>query len=96
LPLRWDDDPEHRVEAHLIDLLNGLTNRCADAGLLRDVADLVPEVFGPDAAEPARRLRLFADFHAAEDQAAYLQRCDPDLATAIRRIWLDRAGADAD
>lgn len=35
----------------------------------------------------AERLRRFAGYHEASDKAAYLQRCDPDLATAIGRIW---------
>jgi hypothetical protein len=38
-------------------------------------------------AESVKLLHRFADYHEAEDKAAFLQRCDPDLAIAIRRIW---------
>jgi hypothetical protein len=38
-------------------------------------------------AESVRLLHRFADYHEAADKAAFLQRCDPDLAIAIRRIW---------
>ncbi|WP_157817855.1 tetratricopeptide repeat protein [Candidatus Thiodictyon syntrophicum] len=69
------------------DLFDGLVGACDDPGLLGDIADLIPAVFGPESAEEAARLRTFAAYHAAPDKAAFLQRCDPDLAIAIRRIW---------
>jgi tetratricopeptide (TPR) repeat protein len=72
---------------HLRDLVAGIVSTCADAGFLRDVAGLIVEVFGPDAKDEATRLRAFAKFHAAEDKEKVLQRFDPDLAKAIRRMW---------
>lgn len=80
----YDSDPG---AIHRHDLFDGLVRACDDPGLLGDIADLIPEVFGPESAEEAQRLRTFAAYHAAPDKAAFLQRCDPDLAIAIRRIW---------
>ncbi len=68
-------------------LLDGLVRACDVPGLLGDIADLIPDVFGPESAEEAERLRTFAAYHAAPDKAAFLQRSDPDLAIVIRRIW---------
>ncbi|MBI3799437.1 MAG: hypothetical protein HY268_21025 [Deltaproteobacteria bacterium] len=73
--------------AHLPDLVAGIVSTCADAGFLRDVAGLIVEVFGPEEKDEATRLRAFAEVHAAEDKEKVLQRFDPDLAKAIRRMW---------
>lgn len=75
------------VHAHLRDLIAGLVAACADAGFLRDLAPLIVEVFGAEAAAAAQRLSAFAEFHAAADKEQVLQRFDPDLARAIRRMW---------
>ncbi len=75
------------VHAHLRDLVAGLVAHCADAGFLRDLAPLIVEVFGVAAVEAAQRLSAFAEFHAAADKEQVLQRFDPDLARAIRRMW---------
>jgi hypothetical protein len=100
LPGPLKQDASQRQLQHLGDLLDGLTAACQDPGLLGDIADLVPQVFGPESSEGAERLRTFAAYHAAPDRAAFLQRCDPDLATAIRRIWgrddLAKPGAGAE
>lgn len=75
-----------RIE-HMMELVDGLVGACDDPGLLRDIADLLPETIGPDNISESDRMRAFADYHAAPDKAAFLQRCDPDLATAMRSIW---------
>lgn len=72
---------------NLASLTAPLTEHCPDPGLLRDIADLLQAQCGEVAEESATRLRQFADLHAAPDKEAYLQRIDPDLATAMRRIW---------
>jgi tetratricopeptide (TPR) repeat protein len=78
---------EDWLKDHLSDLVAGLVASCSDPGFLLDVSHLVVNVFGPEAESEARRLRSFADFHAAEDKEKVLQKYDPDLATAIRRMW---------
>lgn len=87
IPLRGIVEPGSLVQAHLRDLIAGLVSHCADAGFLRDLAPLIVEVFGIEATGEAQRLRAFAEFHAATDKERVLQRFDPDLAKAIRRMW---------
>ncbi|MBM3735951.1 MAG: hypothetical protein FJW39_09215 [Acidobacteria bacterium] len=70
----------------LSEIVDGLVSTCRDAGLLRDIAALLTERY-PPSAEASARLISFAQFHEAPDREAYLQRIDPDLATAVRRIW---------
>lgn len=75
------------IEDDLRELSDNLVRVCPDHGYLRDMAGLLEEQFGEAAAESAKLLRHFADFHDAPDKEAYLQYLDPDLSTAIRRIW---------
>jgi tetratricopeptide (TPR) repeat protein len=82
--LEGADDLPNR---HLRDLIAGFLASCSDAGLIRDVSQLIVDVFGPGADAEARRMQSFAEFHAAEDKEKVLQQFDPDLATAIRRMW---------
>ena len=74
------------TDGHLRNLINGLVNHCDDAGFLQDLADLLREGFGEKAEPEIQRLRAFAEVHAAPDKEKVLQRLDPDLALAIRRI----------
>ena len=73
-------------DGYLRGLVNGLATHCDDAGFLEDLADLLTEGFGASAEAEVQRLRAFAKVHAAPDKEAVLQRMDPDLAIAIRRI----------
>jgi hypothetical protein len=54
--------------------------------LLRYLADLLTTHFAAAADLASTRLRQFANLHEAPDLEVYLQRIDPDLATAMRRI----------
>ncbi|HYN78339.1 MAG TPA: tetratricopeptide repeat protein, partial [Lamprocystis sp. (in: g-proteobacteria)] len=87
IPLPWRADETDSRATPRRDLFDGLIAACDDPGLLGDIADLIPDVFGLESSEEAERLRTFATYHAAPDKAAFLQRCDPDLAIAIRNIW---------
>jgi tetratricopeptide (TPR) repeat protein len=87
MPPGLSEESSDSVRTHLRDLVAGIVSKCADAGFLRDLSHLVVEVFGADAEDEAKRLRSFADFHAAADKEKVLQRFDPDLAKAIRRMW---------
>jgi hypothetical protein len=51
------------------------------------MADLLPRVLDTHGEEDSHILRLFADFHSARNKEQVLQRIDPDLAAAIRRVW---------
>jgi len=73
-------------DGHLRMLIIGLVNCCDDAGFLQDMAELLKEGFGEKAAAEIQRLQAFAEVHAASDKETVLQRMDPDLAHAIRRI----------
>jgi tetratricopeptide (TPR) repeat protein len=73
-------------DGHLRGLINGLVSHCDDAGFLQDLADLLKEGFGEQAEVEVQTIRLFAQVHAAPDKEKVLQRLDPDLAHAIRRI----------
>ena len=75
-----------RPASHLRSLINGLVNHCDDAGFLQDLAGLLTEGFGEPAEAEIQRLLVFAEVHAAPDKEKVLQRLDPDLAIAIRRI----------
>ncbi|MCB1819995.1 MAG: hypothetical protein KDI73_00235, partial [Candidatus Competibacteraceae bacterium] len=74
-------------QLHSSELINGLLNHCDDAGFLQDIAELLKEGFGKKAEAEIQRLQAFAEVHAASDKEAVLQRLDPNLAHAIRRIW---------
>lgn len=87
LPLTWEMTPDERKARHLADLTSGLLRACSDPGLLRDLADLFVQVFGEAAQDHAQRMRRFAEVHEADDKERVLQHFDPDLATAIRRMW---------
>lgn len=69
------------------EMINGLVNHCDDAGFLEDMAELLMEGFGEKIKAEVQRLRAFAQVHAAPDKEKVLQRLNPDLALAIRRIW---------
>jgi tetratricopeptide (TPR) repeat protein len=71
---------------HLSDLINGLVSHCDDAGFLQDLAGLLREELGEPAEAWAQTLQVFAQVHAASDKEKVLQRLDPDLALAIRRV----------
>ncbi len=79
--------PQPLRRRYFRELIDGLVAVCDDPGFLGDLADLIEHDFAEDAVRDAARLRIFARFHAAEDKEAVLQRIDPDLAIAIRRIW---------
>lgn len=68
-------------------LTDELTRHCDNADFLGDIADLLLEELGDPINEQAELLRKFAGLHAAPDKERYLQRLDPDLAIAMRRIW---------
>ncbi len=85
LPIRLPGNEP--VAEHLQSLIGGLTQFCTDPGVLRDLADLIREVFGSDGEAPAQQLEAFAHFHASGRTEASLEKMDPDMATAIRRIW---------
>lgn len=85
IPLRDGESEAQRLPNALAGLMDGLVTTSTDAGLLRDVALLLEE--RNTESDVTARLRTFAGFHEAADKEAYLQRIDPDLATAIRRIW---------
>jgi hypothetical protein len=73
-------------DSHLRMLVIGLVNCCDDAGFLQDMAELLKEGFGEKAEAEIQRLQAFAEVHAAPDKETVLQRLDPNLAHAIRRI----------
>ncbi len=84
----WRGDTEStRFAEALSEIVDGLVSSCHDAGLLRDVSGLIGERYPHGAAELSERLANFAAFHEAPDKESHLQHIDPDLATAIRRIW---------
>jgi len=85
VPLRDGKSEAQRFTHAIAGLVDGLATTSTDAGLLRDVAVLLEE--RSTASDITARLKAFAAFHDAVDKEAYLQRIDPDLATAIRRIW---------
>jgi len=87
VPARGITAHEAYKSSHLVDLVSGLLSACADPGLLRDLADLFLQVFGEAAQDHAQKLRRFAEFHEADNKERVLQRFDPDLAMAIRRMW---------
>ncbi|MEZ5583730.1 MAG: hypothetical protein R3F37_14130 [Candidatus Competibacteraceae bacterium] len=72
---------------HLRSLINGLVAACNDSGFLKDIAELVVELFGPVQGSLAERVYNFAEFHAAADKEVFLQRVNPDLAVSIRKLW---------
>ena len=74
------------ISFHMHHLVEGLAAYCDDAGFLEDIADLVIELV-PSITNATEQLRVFAAFHAAKDKEAFLQRLNPDLATAIRCMW---------
>jgi hypothetical protein len=74
-------------QLHSSGLINGLVNHCDDAGFLQDIAELLKETFGKEVETEIQALAAFAEVHAASDKEAVLQRLDPNLAHAIRRIW---------
>lgn len=80
-------EPGILARDHLPDLLSGLVSKCSDSGFLFDLSNLIVDIFGPAAETEAQRLRSFAAFHAEEQKEKVLQRFDPDLATAVRRLW---------
>lgn len=73
-------------DGHLQGLINGLVNHCDDAGFLQDLAGLLKEGFGEPAEAWVQVLQVFAQVHAASDKEKVLQRLEPDLALAIRRV----------
>jgi tetratricopeptide (TPR) repeat protein len=77
---------DSETDGHLRGLINGLVNHCDDAGFLQDLADLLREGFGGLVEAEVQSLRFFAQVHAATDKEKVLQRLDPDLALAIRRV----------
>jgi hypothetical protein len=74
------------TDGHVLCLISGLLNHCDDAGFLRDLGDLLKECFGGSVEAEVLTLQVFADVHAASDKEKVLQRLDPDLALAIRRV----------
>ncbi len=79
-------DPVALAGAELNRMTSVFVEKIHDPGLLRDLADLAQDVCGPAAEQAVNQLRAFAGVHEAKDKTAYLQRLDPDLATAIRVI----------
>lgn len=72
----------------LDDLLGELAAQLTDPGLLTDVAGLLREELPPPYATRAALMEAAALFHAAGRDPASLQRVDPDIALAIRRVWM--------
>lgn len=67
-------------------LLHELAVRVSDPGLLSDLADLVRAEL-PGQVVQADLLAAAALYHAGGRDPASLQRVDPDIALAIRRVW---------
>lgn len=86
-PVDTDKTREQQTRSELQNLSAALCQHCSEAGLLRDLADLLQSLFGDISDLAATHLRQFADLHAAPDKERYLQHIDPDLAIAMRRIW---------
>lgn len=72
----------------LDDLLGELAAQLTDPGLLTDVAGLLREELPPPYATRAALMEAAALFHASGRDPASLQRVDPDIALAIRRVWM--------
>lgn len=79
-------DGEAMAHGHLRGLISGLLSHCDDAGFLQDLAGLLEEGFGGQVDAEVQRIRAFAQVLAAPDKEKVLQRLDPDMALAIRRI----------
>lgn len=72
----------------LDDLLGELAAQLTDPGLLTDVAGLLREELPSPYATRAALMEAAALFHASGRDPASLQRVDPDIALAIRRVWM--------
>jgi tetratricopeptide (TPR) repeat protein len=70
----------------LLQALSGFMANCRDAGLLRDIADLLTGAPYLLALGTAILLRTLADFEEAGGTEKSLARVDPDLAVLIRRL----------
>lgn len=69
-------------------LLDELAAKLTDPGLLKDLAGLLRDELPPRYATRAALMEAAALFHAAGRDPAALQRVDPDIALAIRRVWM--------
>jgi hypothetical protein len=70
----------------LLQALSGFMAKCRDAGLLRDIAELLTDAPYPLASKTAALLRDLADFDESGGTEKSLARVDPDLAVLIRRL----------
>jgi hypothetical protein len=60
IPTMLSQSVEQSRTEHLMELTDGRVSACNDPGLLRDIADLLPEAIGPDNIPESDRLRVFA------------------------------------
>ncbi len=81
-------DAEVDFTPFLNGLLDELAAKLTDAGLLKDLAGLLRDELSPRYATRAALMEAAALFHAAGRDPAALQRVDPDIALAIRRVWM--------
>lgn len=81
-------DTEVDFTPFLDGLLDKLAAKLTDAGLLKDLAGLLRDELPPSYATRAALMEAAALFHAAGRDPAALQRVDPDIALAIRRVWM--------
>jgi len=77
---------ENRDPTWLPDLMTGFAATCRDPGLLRDVAELLPEALAPQAGYAQALLRDLANVDESENAETVLARLNPDTATLIRRL----------
>jgi hypothetical protein len=74
--------------AFLEGCISSFVKEIDDAGFLTDVVDTIQDRF-PDHFEGLRKmLTSAADFHRSRRDPAILARMDPDIAQALRAIWL--------
>ncbi|MEO6277857.1 hypothetical protein [Roseateles sp.] len=85
-PAASTDDSDKLLVSRLADMAVAVALAAKDPGLLRDIADLMQELWGTRAAQVVKALRLFADVRSDADPEQHLQQHDPDVVTAVRRI----------
>lgn len=80
-------EPDAEFGSFVQTLLDGIATQVTDPGLLSDIAALVRQALPARFATQAAMLDAASLFHAAGRDPASLQRVDPDIAIAIRRVW---------
>ncbi len=64
-----------------------VAQQCDNSGFLDDLADLLRDTYGDQFSHETALLAATATYHKSGRDPASLERVDPDIATAIKRVW---------